>query len=317
MSLPPEAPDEIDDRYRRASERDASRPGEAVRHRVLQYAAQLAAQRAGSPSSAGPRAVRRRQSRGWRPAATFGTLAAAIVAGLVIAPRFLIAPVSQTAHAPQPSAQAELRERKLRVESAPAATLSYQAHELPQAAPPVVSSVQPEAAPPVVSSIQPAAKSVAPARQAAAAVANSPRAAADVAEVPPVAGLTGSALAGAQTGVQTQEVVVTGARRAAAAPPAAKVTDPAAAFRRAAESGDLGALDRLLEMQPDINARDTAGRTPLMLAILHGHTDVVSALLAYGADPNAADGHGTTPLQAARAAGRPAIIEALQRYGAR
>jgi hypothetical protein len=310
MSLPPEVPDEIDDRYRRASERDPSRPAEAVRRRVLEYAAQVAAQRAGSPPSAAPRAVRRRQSVWWRPAAAFGTLAAAVVAGLVIAPRFLIAPVSQTAHAPQASApqpsaqeasaQAERREHKLSVESPPAATLSYQSREMP------------EAAPPVVSSVQPAAKSVAPARQAAAAAANSPSAAADVAETAQVSG-------GAPADARTQEVIVTGARRAAAPPPAANVTDPAAAFRRAAETGDLGALDRLFGMQPqpDINARDAAGRTPLMLAILHGQTSVVSALLAYGADPNAADGHGTTPLQAAQAAGRPAIIAALQRYGAR
>jgi len=117
--------------------------------------------------------------------------------------------------------------------------------------------------------------------------------------------------------VPPQQVTVTAARRAALAAPAANVTDPAGAFRSAAEAGDLGTLDRLLAMQPDINARDATGRTALMLAILHGQTDAVSALLAYGADPNAADTHGTTPLQAARATGRPAIIAALQRYGAR
>jgi len=106
------------------------------------------------------------------------------------------------------------------------------------------------------------------------------------------------------------QVAVTGA-------PATNVTDAAAALRHAAETGDLHAVDRLLATQSDINARDAAGRTPLMLAVLRGQTDTVSALLAYGADPNAADSHGTTPLQAARAAGRPAIIAALQRYGAR
>jgi ankyrin repeat protein len=125
------------------------------------------------------------------------------------------------------------------------------------------------------------------------------------------------AASGAPVGAPTEQVGVTAARRAAVAPPAANVTDSAAAFRQAAEAGDLGALDRLLGMQPDINARDAAGCTPLMLAVLHGQTGAVSALLAYGADPNAADRRGTTPLQAARAAGRPAIIAALQRYGAR
>ena len=92
---------------------------------------------------------------------------------------------------------------------------------------------------------------------------------------------------------------------------------PAAAVRRAAEMGDLSGLQRLLEKPTDIDSRDAAGRTALMLATLHGQTDAVAALLAYGADPNAADADGTTPLQAARAGDHPAIVAALQRYGAR
>jgi ankyrin repeat protein len=93
--------------------------------------------------------------------------------------------------------------------------------------------------------------------------------------------------------------------------------DPAAAVRRAAEIGDLSGLQMLLEKQTDIDSPDAAGRTALMLATLHGHTDAVAALLAHGADPNAAAADGTTPLQAARAGDHPAIVAALQRYGAR
>jgi ankyrin repeat protein len=96
-----------------------------------------------------------------------------------------------------------------------------------------------------------------------------------------------------------------------------RIGDPAAAVRRAAEIGDLSGLQRLLEKQTDIDSRDAAGRTALMLATLHGQSDAVAALLAYGADPNAAAADGTTPLQAARAGAHPAIVAALQRYGAR
>lgn len=94
-------------------------------------------------------------------------------------------------------------------------------------------------------------------------------------------------------------------------------TNPAAEFRHAAEVGNLAALSALVEKQPDIDARDSAGRTALMLATLHGEADAVVALLAHGADPNAADADGTTPLQAATAGDHPAIVAALRRYGAR
>jgi len=97
----------------------------------------------------------------------------------------------------------------------------------------------------------------------------------------------------------------------------AGAVDPAAAFRRAAEMGDLPGLKALLERQADIDSRDAVGRTALMLATLHGQTNAVAVLLAYGADPNAADADGTTPLRAAKAGDHPAIVAALQRYGAR
>jgi hypothetical protein len=197
----------------------------------------------------------------------FGTLAAAVVAGLMIAPRFLMSPL-----APSPRAAA----------APPAPALET----VPEPAPAV------RARPPAHARMpEPVAPRVA--RSTAKGT---------------------EAYSGAAAAADSQ---VSAARRAAMAPPVANVTDATAALRHAAETGDLGVLDRLLALQPDLNARDAAGRTPLMLAILHGQTEVVSALLAYGADPNAADTHGITPLQAARAAGRPAIIAALQRYGAR
>jgi ankyrin repeat protein len=106
-------------------------------------------------------------------------------------------------------------------------------------------------------------------------------------------------------------------RLGAAVTPASAAVDPAVAFRRAAETGDLEGLKAQLEKQADIDSRDAVGRTALMLATLRGQASAVAVLLAYGADPNAADADGTTPLQAAKAGDHPAIVAALQRYGAR
>jgi hypothetical protein len=44
IPTPNEGPDEIDERYRRLSDRDSSGPSEAVRRAVLRHAAELAAQ---------------------------------------------------------------------------------------------------------------------------------------------------------------------------------------------------------------------------------------------------------------------------------
>src|ERR1700676_1180289 len=81
--------DDADDLYRRASALDESRPSELVRRRVLDHAAQLAAERAAQnapPGIASARAANRTWRR--RRPAIFGTLAAAALAGLLITPRF-------------------------------------------------------------------------------------------------------------------------------------------------------------------------------------------------------------------------------------
>jgi hypothetical protein len=295
---PPEPRDEVDDLYRQASALDPGRPGEAVRRRVLEHATQLASERANRPASGRARAeaVPRCAPRWRRPAAVFGTFAAAAIAALMIAPRFLMSPTAPLSRPPVATVlQAERREGRL------------SAHELGVPVPEEVAAapqlVPPSPEPVPAAPAQPASRPSHP-PLALAPAAKSTQASSDSMNAPrEVPGPT-----------------VAAARRAAAASPpapAANVIDAGTAFRHAAESGDLRTLDRLLAGQSDINARDAAGRTPLMLAILHGQTEVVSALLAYGADPNAEDARGTTPLEAARASGRPAIVAALQRYGAR
>lgn len=258
----PDLPDDVDERYRRASALDPSRPGETVQRAVLAHAARLAAERATQDAGTSGRVRPRRQR--WRRPAVLGTLAAAALAAVLVAPRFL-APPAAPAVVETPVAQSARSD----VPPAPVGA--------PQAPP-------------------------APAADNRTARRNPPL---------PLAGFAGAAGSGA-------------AAARASAPPLdeaymrpAGPAQRAAAFRYAAETGDRATLEALLAKRVNIDARDSLGRTALMLATLHGQTDTVAALLAQGADPNLADLRGTTPLQAAMAADQTAIIAALQRYGAR
>jgi ankyrin repeat protein len=76
-------------------------------------------------------------------------------------------------------------------------------------------------------------------------------------------------------------------------------------------------LRALLSEQIDLEARDAAGRTALLLAVLRNEAPSVEALLAAGADPNSAAADGTTPLEAAETAHETSIAAALRRAGAR
>ncbi len=102
--LPPgqEPYDDADERYRRASALDPSRPSEAVRRAVLEHAAQLAA---GRTAAASRKLGGREGSRpGWRRPAVFGGLAAAAIAALMLAPRWWSPPRERAVAALAPAA---------------------------------------------------------------------------------------------------------------------------------------------------------------------------------------------------------------------
>src|ERR1700733_15270782 len=205
--LPPnhDPADDADDRYRRASASDPSRPSEAVRRAVLAHATKLAGRRAALAAPLAVASPRPAPNRVPRRAVIFGALAAA---------------------AESPSTRA--RSASGDTEPAPEASLAKQ-----------------------------------PAPRAASGLTNRSIAAASSSNA--VAALPQAA----------------GKARSEGSP-----EDTAGAFRRAAENGDLAALHALLGKQSDINARDSLGRTALMLATLSGQTNAAAALLAYGADPN-------------------------------
>ena len=90
---------------------------------------------------------------------------------------------------------------------------------------------------------------------------------------------------------------------------------PASPVHEAARLGRLAELERLIAAGAQLNAPDTAGRTPLMLAAINGHVAAVQRLLAAGANRSLVDQEGLTALQHARRLGLERIagmIEAVE-----
>jgi Ankyrin repeats (3 copies) len=324
-NVPPsqDQPDDVDDQYRRASALDPSRPSEAVHRAVLAHAAQLVAKPATRDEGSKSKSRRTAVNQAWWRPAILGSLAAAALAGLVIAPRFLALrapPVAATPSAessvsdttPASVAQAPDTPTDERAPSPPAAgpesTATSRAFTRSADIPPHTGGARPRVNAPASGGTVPGAAETASVAPRAREEAQSAGAMVDGLEARQRRAPSDASVATAISAVP---------RISAAITPTEAPSDPAAAFRRAAEIGDLSGLKALLERQADIDSRDAVGRTALMLATLHGQTKAVAALLAYGADPNAADADGTTPLQAAKAGDHPAIVAALQRHGAR
>ena len=91
---------------------------------------------------------------------------------------------------------------------------------------------------------------------------------------------------------------------------------------RAADRGHVRIVERLLEMEVEIDHVNRLGWTALLEAIIlgggdRGHTEVVRLLVEAGAEVNLADGHGVTPPAHARRQGDDEIAAILQRSGGR
>ncbi len=86
----------------------------------------------------------------------------------------------------------------------------------------------------------------------------------------------------------------------------------AVAMHEATRNRDLVAMARLVEAQPPVIASpDVVGRSPLMMACLRGHHDVVAWLLDRGASPNATDTNHRTALYNAASYGFTEVVALL------
>jgi len=300
-------------RYRQASETDASAPSEAVRSAILaesrRAAEQLAKKAPQHPFDVSRPAAN--DSR-WKITA-FGTVGAALLAALLFAPRYWEnAPPAKMsmANAPVPAPKSEAAQpyaspsNSAPARQSPGESNSLQETSVAQADRRSSKSAGgPSLNPPVPAPTAPpsAAQNYAPVSPSFSPLAASPPAAARVR--PPEL----SARA-ADSGARAAS-----ADRAAGADSELKP----ATLQSAVAHGDVAQAATLLDQGAVIDARDEAGRTPLMLAVTDDRVEIVRLLLARGADPNAADNAGHTPLQQATKRNLQDVAALLEQAGAR
>jgi hypothetical protein len=313
---------ELLERYRRASDTEAAAPSEAVRAAILAESRRVAELRA--------QEAREQPLDASRPAANdsrwkitaFGTAGAALVAVLLFAPRLWErAP-------PAPSAGGAVV-----AESADKAAASSEAGA---AQPPKLDSLRTSPSEPLQEIVVTQAKrenskaerAAPPERQRAEALAQSApeqktyaqnyAQAAPLADAAAPAAPAATPVAPAATPVAPAPEIaprVTSLNAARVAD--LKNTSQPAALLSAAASGDTTQTTALLNQGAALEARDGAGRTPLMLAVMQRKPEIVRLLLDRGADPNVADSAGRTPLQQAKQENLREIAALLERAGAR
>ncbi|XP_031842517.1 tankyrase isoform X3 [Nomia melanderi] len=101
--------------------------------------------------------------------------------------------------------------------------------------------------------------------------------------------------------------------------PPSGTDDAEAQLLEASKSGDLAAVERILQTTPHaVNCRDLDGRhsTPLHFAAGFNRVPVVEYLLAHGADVHAKDKGGLVPLHNACSYGHYEVTELLVKHGA-
>jgi Ankyrin repeats (many copies) len=264
-------------RYRRASE-DAAGPSDAVRAAILAESRRVAAELAkqAPPPTFDVSRPAANDSRWKIPA--FGTIGAALLAALIFAPRYWEnAPPAQVSVAPAPASA-----------TAPA---SVAAQTQDKAEAPKLEEVKPSAP---RSRTEPARQSPSESESLQEVVVAKAQRRSSKTAGPPSSNL--APLAAAPPLNEAQSYAAGSATRAGRADSALM---PATLLSAAAQ-GDVAQATSLLDQGAVIDARDEAGRTPLMLAVTQGQIEIVRLLLARGADPSVADNAGHTPLQQAR-----------------
>jgi Ankyrin repeats (3 copies) len=314
-------------RYRQAGA-DASGPSDAVRAAILaesrRVADELAKQAPGQPLDLSRPAAN--DSR-WKITA-FGTAGAALLAALLFAPRYWeSAPPVPVSTAPPPAPElaaihAETKGEAPKLEEVkPDAAPSYTepARQSPNESDLQETIVTGQKRRAAKSNASPSPNPHAPAPTLPPSVAqnyapgspSAPPSASNFIVAPP-APAAGRRLPELSAQAAVGGVLPKPADRATAAASALKP----ATLQSAVAQGDLTQTATLLDQGAVIDARDEAGRTPLMLAVTEDRLEIVRLLLARGADPNAADNGGHTPLQQAAKRNLRDIAALLEQAGA-
>jgi hypothetical protein len=272
-------------RYRRASDADARGPSDSVRAAILAESLRVAeglAKQAPPPAFDVSRPAAN-DSRWKIPA--FGTIGAALLAALLFAPRYWEnAPPAQVSTVSPAAADMQ----------AQAKTEAPKLAEVKPSAPP--SNAEPARQLPSESnSLQEIVVTQAERKSSKTAGPPSPNIA-PLAEAPPPA----PAARQRPSDLFARDAVVGGLSKSADRAERADSASKPATLQSAAAQGDVAQATSLLDQGAAIDARDEAGRTPLMLAVTQGRLEIVRLLLARGADPDAEDNAGHTPLQQAK-----------------
>jgi hypothetical protein len=309
-------------RYRQASGTGAVAPSDAVRAAILAESRRVAdelAKRAPQPRIDVSRAAAN-DSRWKIP--VFGAAGAALLAALLIAPRYWEnAPPARVSMAPAPAA------------SAPQPQAKDEAPKLEEVKPYAAASNTAPArqSPGKSNSLQEVVVTQANRRSSKSAAAPSPIAVAPAPTVPPsvaqnYAPATNSvsplAAAPSEPAARARPLDLSARAVGSAALPiiaggaSAESALKPATLDSAVAQGDLAQAALLLDQGAVIDARDETGRTPLMLAVTEDRVEIVRLLLARGADPNAADSTGHTPLQQATKRNLRDVAALLEQAGA-
>jgi Ankyrin repeats (3 copies) len=331
-------PDAVDaallERYRQASSAEGLKPTEAVRAAILAEGRRIAEQRAAAPPLRSFDTSRPAANQSRFRLAAFGTFGVAILAALLIVPRWLISPASRPQIAQTRSASssardaAALREATAPKENAPVAGAPLtSAAPAPAEAPRLAKSETSSAAESREVTAGAAAKrpTQSTTNQIVQPLSENPHADQLAENAPPVAGgvpadssIFGYAKSDADSAARTAQnrslSASAGARPAAAPPPAASSSQTP--LMAAVIAGDLRHAAMLLDRHASAEDRDGLGRTPLLVATAEGRVEIVRLLLAHGADPNATDKTGSTPLQLANRSQFTEIAQLLEDAGA-
>lgn len=84
----------------------------------------------------------------------------------------------------------------------------------------------------------------------------------------------------------------------------------------AVAANDVTSVARQLELGTDVNRKNSQGFTPLIIAAINCHTEMVNCLLAHGADVEMKNRHDMTALHCAAFFGKLDIVIALIEAGA-